>query len=644
MPSRKFRLRRTPLIGFVTVALAGAGLTAAAAHPVANPQHGQGKRSHHGAGWSPRHRRGRAPGLKKQTLASYGSGGYPQYRIPAMAVTNKGTLLAGFDGRPTMADLPSNITSLVRRSTNGGRSWKPVKVARSAPKPKGFGDPSFIVDHTTGRIFMFHAASVNQGFAGSHTGNDPSDPNILQTDYNYSDDDGRTWHSRRITPQIKDPSWNGIFAASGEGIQINSGKYKGRLVQQYVIEIHGGEYTASAYSDDHGKNWTMDTPVGPGMNESKVVQLADDTLMLNVRAAPHRLVAYSHDGGQTWSKPKPDPQQTDPSDNGSIIRYAPKAKPSNPKSHWLLLSNNDDPSLRRNLTVKMSCDDGKTWPISRVVDPGSAGYSTMTKLPSGKIGLFYESHGYRHMTYTSFGLKWLNGLCAPLTVAKPDTVTAGEHGKLEVTVTNQSEKTIRGRTVTAEAPKGWHVGKATVSRLGPGAKKTVSVPFRAPRTAAADTKLTVLFGKARPPIRFGGERHRHSSVEVTVPVKHPSNAPHAPKLSGRANLDGMTAGGAAGSLDDIASYVMRVRNAGNTKLTDVTVTGNMDNLARCHYSALKPGQDYTCPYASHAITEKDVAAGHYRPKLTITAKAPDGRRVKTTINGETVAAPRWHRR
>lgn len=572
---------------------------------------------------------GQLHGLRKKKLAEYGKDGYPQYRIPAMTTTNKGTLLAGFDGRPTMADLPSNIATLVRRSTDGGRSWKPTRIIRSGAKPKGFGDPSFVVDRTTGRIFAFHSASVNKGFADSKTGNDPSDPNVQQTDYSYSDDDGRTWHSRRITPDIKKKSWNGIFAASGEGIQLNTGKYKGRLVQQYVIMNNGGEYTATAYSDDHGKHWQMGKLVGPGMNESKVVQLADGELMLNVRAAPHRRVAYSHDGGKTWSKPKPDRQQTDPSDNGSIIRYAPNAKSSDPKSHWLLLSNNDDPSMRRNLTVKMSCDDGKTWPISGVVDPGSAGYSTMTKLPSGKIGLFYEAAGYRHMNYTSFGPKRLNGLCAPLKVAKPDTVTAGEHGKLRVRVTNQSKQTIRGRRVTLDAPKSWRTGTARVSRLAPGASTTVSVPFRPAHTARGKKKLT---------LRFGGQRQRHSSVAATVPVKKASNAPAAPKLTALANLDGMTSGGGAGLLDDLASYMIRVRNPGNQKLTDVTVSGNMVQLGKCHYSKLKPGQDYTCPDAAHTITRADIRSGGYRPKLTISATTPNGHTVSTAVRGEQVPA------
>lgn len=110
-------------------------------------------------------------------------------------------------------------------------TWQPQHVVRKDAAPKGYGDPSLLVDRTTGRIFLFYPAGVNQGFFGSGTGHDEIDPNILQADYSYSDDDGLTWTHRRITKQIKNPAWAGMFAASGEGIQLHHGAYEGRLIQ-----------------------------------------------------------------------------------------------------------------------------------------------------------------------------------------------------------------------------------------------------------------------------------------------------------------------------------------------------------------------------------------------------------------------------
>jgi hypothetical protein len=81
---------------------------------------------------------------------------------------------------------------------------------------------------------LFHAASVRQGFAGARTGNRDDDPNVLHADVSWSDDDGHTWRHRRLTSQVKDSSWGGLFATSGSGIQLQRGAHVGRLVQQFV--------------------------------------------------------------------------------------------------------------------------------------------------------------------------------------------------------------------------------------------------------------------------------------------------------------------------------------------------------------------------------------------------------------------------
>jgi len=321
-------------------------------------------------------------------------------------------VLAAFDARPTLQDLPSNIRIVVRRSTDNGRSFGKQITVRSDTAPYGFGDPSFIVDRQTGRIFLFYAAGVHEGYVGSHAGADIGDPNILQADYSYSDDDGLTWRHRRVTDLIKNPEWGGMFASSGAGIQIVHGRYSGRLVQQYTVRYRNANWAASAYSDDHGVTWHMGQLIGPGADENKSVELSDGTLMLNVRAKPYRKVAYSSTGGATWSGLHDDPQLPDPGDNGSIIRYAADATPENPESHWLLFSNTASTTDRRNLTVKMSCDDGRTWPISNPVDTGPSAYSTLARLRDGNFALLYERGGYRYITLVTFSPSWLAPRCA----------------------------------------------------------------------------------------------------------------------------------------------------------------------------------------------------------------------------------------
>lgn len=447
--------------------------------------------------------------LTSQDLTANGVGS-PHYRIPALTTSVKGTLLAAYDARPTLADLPGNLSIVLRRSTDGGATWKAQQVVRKDAAPKGHGDPSLLVDRTTGRIFMFYASSVNQGFLGSGTGNDENDPDILQADYSYSDDDGLTWTHRRITKQIKDPAWAGMFAASGEGIQLRHGPHKGRLLQQYAIRINGANYAASAYSDDHGATWKMGEPVGPGGDENKTVELSDGRIMLNNRSKPYRTIAYSTDGGVTYTPFKQDTQLTDPANNASIMRYNAEASASHPQSSWLLFSNTEDATARRNLTVKMSCDNGRTWPIRKVVDPGSAAYSTLTKLPNGRVGLLYERGDYEHITYSSFDLDWLGGTCADITITPPATLKAGASAEVEVRVVNRMDKRRAQGTLDLTVPSGWTTRQVTVPALDPGQGANIKVPVTVAADASGSAKLTATY-------QTGGKRASGSATVTVTP-------------------------------------------------------------------------------------------------------------------------------
>ncbi|MEU9094014.1 exo-alpha-sialidase [Streptomyces sp. NPDC048428] len=433
-----------------------------------------------------------APGtLTSQDLTVDGVGS-PHYRIPALTTSVKGTVLAAYDARPTLGDLPSNIGIVLRRSTDGGTTWQAQQVVRKDAAPAGYGDPSLLVDRTTGRIFVFYAAGVNQGFFGSATGNDETDPNVLQADYSYSDDDGLTWTHRRITKQIKNPAWGGMFAASGEGIQLRNGAHKGRLIQQYAIRNNGANYAVSAYSDDHGATWRTGTPVGPGGDENKTVELNDGTVMLNNRSAPYRTIAYSTDGGVTYTPFVQDTELPDPANNASVMRYAPDAPASDPQSSWLLFSNTEATS-RKNLTVKMSCDNGKTWPIKKVVDAGAAAYSTLTRLPGGRLGLLYERGNYEHITYSSFDLKWLGGTCADITITPPATLKAGTTADVTVRVVNRMDVTRSAGTLDLTVPSGWTTKQVAFPATRPGEGANIKVPVTVPAGASGNAALTVTY-------------------------------------------------------------------------------------------------------------------------------------------------------
>lgn len=312
----------------------------------------------------------------EQDLAVGGEGGYPNYRIPALTVTTEGDLLASYDGRPTGTDAPAPNTILQRRSTDGGRTWAEQTVVRagsSSPR-KGYSDPSYIVDRDTGTVFNFHVFSMDQGFIGSQPGTDPSDRNVLHANVSVSEDDGHTWQHRTITADITpDPGWRSRFAASGQGIQLRYGPHAGRLIQQYTIINAQGQFQAvSVYSDDHGQTWRAGEPVGVGMDENKTVELSDGRVMLNSRDSARsgfRKVAISEDGGITYGEVTLDRELPDPANNAAILRAFPNAEEGTARAKALLFSNAASSSSRSNGTVRMSCDDGQTWPASRSSAP-----------------------------------------------------------------------------------------------------------------------------------------------------------------------------------------------------------------------------------------------------------------------------------
>ncbi|MFF7329844.1 exo-alpha-sialidase [Streptomyces sp. NPDC008150] len=424
--------------------------------------------------------------IASQDIATAGAGS-PYYRIPALARTTAGTLLAVYDARPNLSDLPSNISLVGRRSTDGGRTWRAQRVVRHDPAPNGYGDPSLLVDRETGRVHLFYAASVNRGFFGSATGIDESSPDVFQADHSYSDDDGLTWRHERLTARIKNPAWSGVLASSGQGVQLRHGPHRGRLVQQYAIRSGGGNYAVSVYSDDHGATWRTGTPVGPGADENKTVELSDGRLMLNSRSAPYRKVAYSSDGGATYTPLRQDTELPDPANNGSVVRLAPDVGASERRSSWLLFSNTAS-STRSNLTVRLSCDNGRNWPVRRTVEAGSSAYSTLAPLDAGtgrdpRVGLLWERDKYRHITYSSFGLQWLGGVCAPVTVTPPASLPSGATSGVSVRVVSQEAATLPAGTVSLALPAGWSAPPVTVPALRPGRATTVSVPVAVPAGA-----------------------------------------------------------------------------------------------------------------------------------------------------------------
>ncbi|MFL4473923.1 exo-alpha-sialidase [Paeniglutamicibacter sp. MACA_103] len=391
-------------------------------------------------------RMGPSVGPIQTVLAARGHGGYRQYRIPALAVTNAGTLLAVYDGRPTLDDLPSPADLVLRRSTDGGATWEPQRILRTGTGLHGFGDASLLVDRDTGTIFCFHAATTRWGFFESREGT----AQTQHVDLSVSTDDGRSWSHRRITGQLKRPGIRGIFAASGAGTQIAAGAHAGRLLQPCVVLLSrdGRIAAAVAHSDDHGQNWTLGNPLDPAAdgthtNESSVAALPDGSVLLHSRATPHRLTARSADGGATFTRPVPVRQLPDPSDNGSVLALS---------GGGLVATHNAHQYLRRNTVLRHSPDDGTTWSAGIVLCPGPSAYSTTVQLPDGSVGVLYERGAYEEIVFARVPLA---DLTAQDVTNPPDDDTNPDHGPRPLPGHPDLLVELVPRSITTAPPKDW---------------------------------------------------------------------------------------------------------------------------------------------------------------------------------------------
>ena len=358
-------------------------------------------------------------------LASPGVAGFKCHRIPALTTAANGWIIAAWDGRPeTCQDAPQANSIVYRISKDGGKSWTPIQTALAGTpgaNKVGFSDPSFVVDRSTGTIFLFSVKSFDAGLFQSQLGTDPNARNILHAHVVESHDNGQTWvNPRTITDQVTqghDDQWFTRFASSGEGIQLRYGAHAGRLIQQYAVANSGSTslMAVSVYSDDHGATWKPGAPSEGSADENKVVELSDGRLLLNSRTqgtAGQRLEAISYDGGQTWGPFRHNWDLTDPRNNASIIRAYPNAPQGSARARVLLFSNADSSSARANGTIRVSYDDGFTWNEGKVFESGDMAYSTLHALNDGTWGLLYETGGYKNIDFMRVDAAYL-GLMDP---------------------------------------------------------------------------------------------------------------------------------------------------------------------------------------------------------------------------------------
>ena len=348
------------------------------------------------------------PGVRKRTgvaLRKHMDDGVHTYRIPALATTPKGTLLCVYDMRWRKSrDLQEDIDIGLIRSTDGGQTWEPQRAIMEMgewgglpQEENGVSDPGILVDENTGEIFV--TAVWMWGKPGKHQWReDGSEPGYeIGTTAQFlmvrSRDDGLTWtEPENLTRKLKKSEWWLFAPAPNRGITLSDGTL---IMPTQGRDETGYPFGNITYSRDHGATWTVSNPSFSGGNETLAVELGDGSIMLNMRndkPDPYRAVYVTRDLGQTWT-----PHETnrkaliEPNCNASLFRF--DYQEEGESKHILLFANPNATDGRHHHTIKVSFDDGMTWPedYQILLDVGRGrGYPSITRVDDRHVGIVYE--------------------------------------------------------------------------------------------------------------------------------------------------------------------------------------------------------------------------------------------------------------
>jgi hypothetical protein len=346
--------------------------------------------------------------LTSHLLFSGGDGGSKHYRIPAIVTARDGSLVVACDKRWNNSnDLPGHIDVVTRRSTDMGQTWSdPVTLAGEGINT-GFGDPALVLNNRNGEIICLFAGT--QGFFSS-TASYPI--RIFQTK---SSNNGLSWNPPiDLTPQIygiesSNPltqKWQGAFVTSGAALQLRNGRLMAVMPVREDATRNISNYVL--YSDDNARNWKVaPSRAAVNGNEAKMVELNSGRILMSIRNDGGRLFTLSKDQGMNWVTPWLQTSISDPGCNGDLIRYT---STNDGYDRNRLLHSIPYATFRGNVSVLLSYDEGKTWPVRRTIYSGPSAYSSLCVLPDGTIGIFYEVGEYEsyQMYFTRFSLEWLS--------------------------------------------------------------------------------------------------------------------------------------------------------------------------------------------------------------------------------------------
>jgi sialidase-1 len=327
------------------------------------------------------------------------------------------------DGRiGSCGDIPTPLDLVIKRSFDHGATWGPLQVVTDyGSNPSDVdtypfygltnisrvssGDAALLLDRSNGRIWTLYD---NGGVSGSRK---------IKLEMKYSDDDGATW-SPRIDVEAQNPgirtSTSEFLTGPGNGIQLSQGPFAGRLIFP-VYAYNNPSASMVIYSDNHGAIWQRSANAITNGGEVQVAELPGGELLASCRDngfswSGVRTFSRSTDGGVTWGAPYTNttnpPTMADPACQGNIYRLTTT---NDSNASRLIHANAANASSRVNMTLRISYDEGQTWPVSNQVYAAGSAYSSVTKLANGDIGLIFEKDPYGNLDYARRSVAEISG-------------------------------------------------------------------------------------------------------------------------------------------------------------------------------------------------------------------------------------------
>ncbi len=400
-----------------------------------------------------------APLFEVTRVIASGPDDKPNYRIPAVVQAFNGDVLVFAEKRLGGIGDVGDIDLVLFRSSDLGRTWQPEQLLLDdghfvQTDMTVYGDPQ----HDDIILLFLYDKKAHSLMRSRDSGRTWTRPvsirdQVIPAEWNQINDSTNWQPGEPAEGQRKSEQWGtnwrqryGIGPGAGI-VRLTQGPHAGRLVAPARASLPDEDYahpythTFVIYSDDDGQTWQRGGMAVPWGNEAQLTTLPGGRVMVNARDGDNRhrpdrivrRVAVSDDGGQTWQPWEGQPLES-PQCHGAIERYMHGGRDlllfTNPKADYRTPKH---PYGRVNLAIRVSEDQGKTWPISRTIWPHPGSYTDIVVLRDGTIGVVYESgepgstHYWSNLDFARFNLAWIEaGSPAPTASLKPADETSPE--------------------------------------------------------------------------------------------------------------------------------------------------------------------------------------------------------------------------